>query len=501
MDSPQDYQKAELKLGDHWWRLNNLYYIKDKAGNKVKFKLNWAQQKFYNEMHYFNVILKARQLGFTTFSLIYDLDAALFNSNHSVGIIAHTKDDAEDLFTNKVKFAYDNLPDIFKEHRTATQDSAKKLVFNNGSSFTVSTSLRSGTYQKLLISEFGKVSAKFPDKAKEIKTGALNTVEIGQQITVESTAEGKSGEYFKLCERARALKNQGRVLTRLDPKFHFFAWFDNPEYALNDEETGLVVIPSDTAKYLDKFDLTPNQRAWYSAKENTMGDDMRREFPSTPEEAFEGSLEGAFYTKEMALIRKAGQITTVPYDRSYPVHTYWDLGKTRDQSSILFYQEIKNKNCFIDYEERTNITWDEYAILLKEKGYNYGQHWWPHDGKIRTVTQSEILTGKQMAERAGISPINIIPVTKSVYEDVKNYCKPLLPNCWFDESNCALLISRLDNYTRKWDKINGMWLNDALHNEASHGADGYRTFAVAKGNPKEPIAKVTEPGYHASAGF
>lgn len=429
-------------------------------------------------MHYFNVILKARQLGFTTFSLIYFLDCCLFQDNHAAGVIAHTKDDAQDLFDNKVKFAYNNLPDEIKGYCAATQDSAKKLEFANGSSFTVGTSLRSGTYQKLLISEYGKVSAKYPEKAREIKTGALNTVEAGQQIFVESTAEGKTGEFFDLCEQARANKNSGKVLGRLDPKFHFFAWFDNPEYALTDVETENQVIPQDTLAYLSKFpQLTQNQKAWYAVKEKTMGDDMRREFPSTPEEAFEGSLEGAYYTKEMELIRKAGQITTMPYNSAYPVYTFWDLGQSADMMSIWFFQLIKNKRCFINYHESNNQGWAYYANLLRGYNYNYEAHYFPHDGNKRIVG-TEILTTKQLAEQVGIRPIIITPVTKSVWEDVRNYCKPTLPTCWFDESNCALGLKRLDNYRRRWDKQNSMWLNDAQHDEASHGADSFRTFAV-----------------------
>lgn len=496
MDNQQAYQAIANKLGDREWRLNNLYFIKDKEGKKVRFRLNWAQRKLYGALWYFNIILKARQLGFTTFILIYFLDACLFNSNHSAGVIAHTKDDAQDLFDNKVKFAYDNLPDWLKADLRATQDSAKKLEFSNGSSFTVGTSLRSGTYQKLLVSEYGKVSAKYPEKAREIKTGALNTVEQGQQIFIESTAEGKTGEFFEACERARHLADAGKKLTLLEPRFHFFAWFDNPQYRLSDEDTANTTIPKQL-EFLDALPVDANQKAWYAAKAATMDDDMRREFPSNPEEAFEGSLEGAFYTKEMSLVRKQGQICTVPYDRRYPVRTYWDIGQAADQMSILFYQEIQKRRCFIDYHESSGQGWDFYAKLLADKDYNYEKHYFPHDGNKRIVG-NVILTSKQLAMAAGIKPIQVLNVTKSVHDDIRNYCKPILPMCWFDESKCDLLIKRLDNYRRRWDNINSMWLNDAVHDEASHGADGFRTYAVSEKTPKAVEQKQT---YTAPASF
>ena len=163
MEQAQTYQKIKDKLSCRKWRISNLYYIKDKKGNKVLFKPNWAQQHLYDNLHYFNVILKARQLGFTTFVMIYFLDACLFNDNHSAGIIAHTQNDATDLFDNKIKYAYDNLPEWLRNARKAESNSARKLSFNNGSQIYTGVSLRSGTLQKLLVSEYGKISAKYPD--------------------------------------------------------------------------------------------------------------------------------------------------------------------------------------------------------------------------------------------------------------------------------------------------------------------------------------------------
>lgn len=481
MDQAQAYQRVKNKLSDRYWRLNNLYYIKDKQGKKVKFRFNWAQEYLYNNLHYFNVILKARQLGFTTFSMIYFLDSCLFNSNHTAGVIAHTREDANDLFDNKIKYAYDNLPDWLKNERGATSDSARKLAFSNGSSIVTGTSLRSGTFQKLLISEYGKISAKYPEKAKEIKTGALNTVEAGQQIFVESTAEGKTGEFYDLCETARKLGDTGKPLARLEPKFFFFPWFKNPEYTANDEEIEHTTIKAHDGEYFEKLEedgikLTIGQRVWYVLKKQQQGEDMTQEYPSTPPEAFQGSLEGAFYTKQMQRIRENGQICYLPYDSRFPVQTFWDLG-TNDLMAIWFYQNIKGKHCFIDYEENSDEGWDFYAQLLLGKGYNYSRHNFPHDGNNR-MRGKVLFTDKQCAEDAGIRPIKITPRTNNAYNDIINSCRPVLVNCWFDEANCSNGITHLDNSRRKWNKMDGMFMKEELHDEASHGNSAFRTFAV-----------------------
>lgn len=65
---------------------------------------------------------------------------------------------------------------------------------------------------------------------------------------------------------------------------------------------------------------------WYQVKQEEQRDDMKREYPSTPKEAFELSVEGAYYEKELSLARRQNRIGKVPYDPNIPVHTAWDLG-------------------------------------------------------------------------------------------------------------------------------------------------------------------------------
>ena len=165
------------RLGSRKWRINNLYWIIDEKGRRVKFKPNFQQQILLDEMHYFNLILKARQLGITTFWAILYLDMALFNSNVKVGIIAQNREAAEEIFLDKTKYPYDNLgtdgegvvifPEL-KECIVATQDTARKIMFSNNSSIRVATSFTSSTLSVLHITEHGKICASEPEKAKEV---------------------------------------------------------------------------------------------------------------------------------------------------------------------------------------------------------------------------------------------------------------------------------------------------------------------------------------------
>src|SRR5258708_23361898 len=92
------------QFSDRLWRLNNLYFITDKHGRRVKFTMNSAQRALYDEMHNQNVILKARQRGFTTFIQLFMLDACVFNSDIRAGTIAHTMPDAQVIFGDKLRF-------------------------------------------------------------------------------------------------------------------------------------------------------------------------------------------------------------------------------------------------------------------------------------------------------------------------------------------------------------------------------------------------------------
>jgi hypothetical protein len=211
---------------DPRWRLSNLYWITDKAGRAVPFEPNPAQLRLLGDLHTLNLILKARQLGFTTLCCLIYLDACVFTPHTRAGVIAHRLEDAKVIFRDKIKFPYDRLDEGIRAAVPAVQDSADTLTFRNNSSIRVSTSMRSGTLQYLHVSEFGKICARAPEKAREIVTGALNTVESGQFVVIESTAEGQEGAFYEMTQRARERALAPGPLTPLDYRFHFFPWWE-----------------------------------------------------------------------------------------------------------------------------------------------------------------------------------------------------------------------------------------------------------------------------------
>ena len=482
MARPAEFQQAVDQFSDWRWRLNNLYYITDKDGKRVKFQMNWAQERLFNEMHYQNAILKARQLGFTTFIQIFMLDACVFNSNIRAGTIAHTLGDAQNIFRDKVKYPYDQLPAQIKAAVHPTTDSAAELLLSNNSSIRVGTSLRSGTLQYLHISEYGKLCAKYPEKAREVRTGALNTVQSGQVIFIESTAEGQEGHFFDICDEAQAAARNGSKLTPLDFKFHFFPWWQAPEYRIDPDG---VTIPDMERRYFEKIEesngvtLDAAQKAWYVKKAASQLGDMKREYPSTAKEAFEASIEGAYYGDWMEAAESSGRIGSYPADPELPVHTAWDIGRS-DHTSIWFWQRSLGRIRVVGFFQNCGEGMPYYATevekLYKERGWLRKDpiDVFPHDAKV-TEWGSDKSRIEQLIAK-GFRP-QIAPQVS--VDDGINAVRASLFMCHFDAAACAEGIKVLKSYRKEWDEDLGKFKDKPRHDWASHGADSFRYLCLA----------------------
>lgn len=465
---------AQDRLLDPKWRLNNLYQIVDKEGRKTRFQMNWAQEELYDGMWYCNIILKARQLGISTLIGLLFLDRCLFNSNVSAGVVCHTREDSESFF-RRVKFAYDNLPEEIKALLPANSDTKNELSFANGSSIRVGMLMRGSTLQYLHISEFGKISAKTPEKAREIVTGSLNALAPGQYVFIESTAEGRDNVFADMCKRAQDLKDSGKPLTKLDFKFHFFNWMRHPDYRLKADD---IVIPPELCKYFayvetkTKFELDQEQKAWYAKKLESQKEDMKREFPSLPEESFESSSEGNYYSQNLTKARQEGRICKLFHDPRKPVHTAWDLGYA-DATAIWLFQVDGQRINVLEYYENSGEALPHYIQWLKSKSsYIYGKHLVPHD-----ASQTEYSTGLTRKEVARSLGINFTQVPNLKVIEGIDAVRNMFHRFYFDEENCSKGITMLDGYRKEWNDSLGCWRDRPLHNFASHGADSFRMLA------------------------
>lgn len=484
-------------------RLDSIYKIIDKDGVVIRFKMNMRQRLLYLGLWFMNIVLKSRQHGITTFSCIFFLDTCLFNSNTQALIIAHNKDDAEEFFRNKIKFAYDNLPAEIRGAVSADTHRKGQLVFSNGSSIRVATSGRSGTYQLVHISELGKICAKYPDKAAEIKSGTLNTVHPGQIVIIESTAEGREGDFWQYCEDAQKLHDGKKKLSKLDFKFFFLPWYQNP---LNVLDPADVVIYSHNKDYFDKLKvkhnvkLSPWQKAWYIKKLAQQGEDfMYREHPSTPEEAFWSAIKGAYFYTEMKNARREGRICNVKFQPNCLVNTWWDLGYN-DINAIWFTQNVGREIHVIDFYQNSGEGLLHYANVLDQKAedlkYRYGTWTAPHDIMVHEYT-----SGKTRLETARELGVNFKVGPKVAKESQIENTRRIFPICYFDEQRCDSEINEmpsgltcLESYRKEWDDKRGTYRNKPYHNWASNAADAFHVFSGAHSFNPNPGFGVPDTG-------
>lgn len=477
----QAYKTAKKQLQSRAWRLDNLYWIKDKDGEEVPFRRNASQRAFAAELWFRNTLVKARQLGFSTDIAMQMTDDLIFRPNTVAAIIDYKLPDAEKKL-DKVRFAYEKLPAAIRSAVRAVKDNDAEMTFTNGSSVTVGTSFRGDTPQVLHVSEYGKISVENPKAANEIKTGAIQAVGMNGKVDIESTAHGVGGEFYDNVQLAEKKKKEGTPLTRLDFKLHFYGWHIDPGYRL---QPNLVIVPKEVNEYFQELRgnhgliVDARQVAWYANQLEKLGpDDMKSEYPSIMEEAFFNSLEGAFFKRQMSQARIDKRIGhAVPYDPTRPVNTFCDLG-VANNNAIWFHQSDGVRHRFIDFALVDGLGGFMTAIdeRRQKRQFIYGRHYGPHDLEVTEWANPSMKTRKETAKTFGIDFI-VVPRV-AVKAEAIEAARRFIGMSWFDEVNCKEGIKALDNYRKSWDDKLGVWKNEPVGDWASHPADAYMTGAM-----------------------
>lgn len=465
------------KLWSKRWRMTSgeLYYVKNKKGVKERFIPNEFQLYYLKNKHNRNIILKARQMWFSTIVQLDYLDDALFHKDFNIGIIAQDVATAALIRKDKIEFALENLPDDIKWCWEYDKSNAREITLNNWSSIYISNTFRWGTLQRLHVSEYAKICSKRPDKSKEIKTGALESVAMDQEITIESTAEGNEGDFFDKCESYSNII--GKPHTPLDYKFFFFPWWLDMNYSYKDSQVNRSQEVEDYFLKLETeygIKLSEWQKNRYFLKKKEKGEDMYKEYPSIYKEAFLNAIEGAYYESEINLCYQQWRVGKIMYDPNLLVYTTWDIwganpNRGGDSTSIRFFQIYNNEIRFIDAWE-----WSWYSLLyilenvIKTKPYLYGKHIGPHD-----MNQHEYTTGTTRLQTATQLwyDFELVSSPKWAISNRIECTRQLFSRFYFDEQKCWKSLTKLKKYKRKWDEKNWSFQDAPEHNWVSHCAD------------------------------
>lgn len=196
--------------------------------------------------------------------------------------------------------------------------------------------------------------------------------------------------------------------------------------------------------------------------------------------------EGAYFARQIALADQEGRIGEFPYDPDLNVDTAWDIG-VDDYTAIWFFQQNGKNVRAIDYYE---VSGEGAQWIVQEaidtRPYNYGQHWLPHDVRVREWGGGARRRIDVLRE-LGLSPIRVGSALGPV--ERINATRTLLPIVSFHQPAVSLGLKRLRNYSRRHNRSLDAY-SGPLHDENSHGADAFGEYAV--NSPLVRILKAQE---------
>lgn len=368
------------KLTSKYWRLNNIYSVVDKKGQLVKFKFNLEQQKIWDEcfdskglLKYSPDVLKARQLGVTTFFVLNYFDDCIFHKNLTCYIQSHEQDSIKKIF-RIVKTAYDNLPINLKPELDRGGGSQYEFYFPDiNSRIYVGLENRSNTVHRLHISE-----TAFQEKERIVATLGSLPPDICYS---RETTPNRINWYF-----------EDRFMTDLPTrKKMFFPWFINSEYKAKD---CIDEYTQDELDYIEKvknkaqFNLTKEQMSFRRIKAADLlsFESFDQEYPTDEETCF---LVG---DPKRLVIPEAGQSKTLVRIVDRPDYfnpfVFIDLGADDCTAMLFGYTNFKTAQIVIEKEyvvsyKTTGEKTAEAKRIEKELGYT--KPWRISDNDLQQV--------------------------------------------------------------------------------------------------------------------
>jgi len=229
----------------------NYWHIKHPQDGRIKFDLRDAQVESIKHWmeHRYSVVLKARQIGFSTLAAAYSFWLAYFWPDRFVVMLSRTEREAAKLL-QKSKYGYKFLPQWMKERGPQlTSDNQLKMTFANESSIESLPSgndpARGESVYLVIVDEMA-----FLPNPEEAWASIEPIADVGGRVICLSTANGSGNFFHHLWVGSQTGNNAFKGL--------FFPW------SASDRDDD-----------------------WYETKQRTMTQwQLHQEYPTSPDEAF-----------------------------------------------------------------------------------------------------------------------------------------------------------------------------------------------------------------------
>lgn len=196
--------------------------------------------------------------------------------------------------------------------------------------------------------------------------------------------------------------------------------------------------------------------------------------------SYAAGQQGAFYADCIVAARATGRVGNFPHNDHKWVDTFWDIGLS-DDTSIWMRQLDGSRAVWIDYYENNNKSLAYYVQVLKERGYRFRTHYFPHDGGNRSIQSSTLTTHAEvfaeLCKEAGIGD-EVVVVPKADLQLGINLTRARFSQYYFNEGTVSDGLTKLSLYHRRFDSKRRVFLPHPVHDWTSHAADALRTEAV-----------------------
>jgi hypothetical protein len=279
-----------------------LLKVRGKDGLLHPLKPNVAQRAYERRRGAGNIVLKARQMGLTTWVAGRFLLKTICRPGTLSLQVAHTQESAEEMLGIVHRFV-ENLPvGLRKGALRTSRSSVRQIVFPEiDSEYRVVSAAdrnagRGMTYQNLHCSEVARWGKAGSGSAADVLAGLRAGLAPGGELVLESTPNGARGCFYEEWQRADAAGPGSNGLVR-----HFFPWWLEPGYraapaaeeTLTEEEQELMTRPG--------VGLDLGQIGYRRGIQRGLLGMARQEFVEEPETCFRVSGESYF---ELELVEK-----------------------------------------------------------------------------------------------------------------------------------------------------------------------------------------------------
>ena len=206
---------------------------------------------------------------------------------------------------------------------------------------------------------------------------------------------------------------------------------------------------------------------------------------------FSVARQGAIYANHLQKAVESGRVVDFEADSMHLVHTTWDLGSPAN-TVTCYWQKVDLTYRLIDCDYGLEMTTAERVAHMLDKGYNFGQHFLPHDGRTRGADN---LSFAAKLRNAGLQRVEVLDnAGKGAEEKRIRSMHDLFPQIWFNkgklEGDDGMLDALMD-YHYKEQKQDGRITSVIDHGFASHFCDafGYFSEAMLSGRMMDNLTK------------